>query len=156
MIAKLPASSVRNDWTGLEGKEPRLLLHTCLLLHSQSKLDEFFKYVQYLLFGQLPPHIIVEHEAALMACRPYKGRITYLRRILPDYDEVYKTPPALVSGENSLTENECWDLFNKACETAHRHKRYDTLFSIVKSGYCTHAFFSKKQWSDELDFKMHV
>ena len=56
------ASTVRNDWTGLEGKEPRLLLHTCLLLHSQDKLDEFFRYVQYLLFGQLPPHIVVEHE----------------------------------------------------------------------------------------------
>lgn len=61
-LVTVSASSVRNDWSGLEGKEPRLLLHTCLVLLSQGKLEDFFRYVQYLLFGQLPPHIVIDHE----------------------------------------------------------------------------------------------
>ncbi|XP_067931437.1 general transcription factor 3C polypeptide 3-like isoform X2 [Watersipora subatra] len=147
------ASTVRNDWTGLEGKEPRLLLHTCLLLHSQEKLDEFFRYVQYLLFGQLPPHIVADNELSLMSCKAYKGRMAFLRRVLPEYDKVYKNPPALSGGDNSLNESECWDLFNQACSTCSKHKLYDTLFVLVKSAFCTHAFFSKKNWNDELEFR---
>ena len=39
-------------------------------------------------------------------------------------------------------------LFLQACDACNKHKRYDTLFTLVKSAYCTYMFFKDKARND--------